>query len=186
MIYREHCKKIHSSRYNCCICQKKYDGTSKAQIEQSRIMHEQSECCVQQDYTRPEFMTKEQEKIFDRSVIQNGSKSAEEKWHTIYKYLFPYTEQLGQPPSPCTSFIVFTGNNGLIKISIDYDYMIPRHRTDMLSDALHEHNAKVALQMEDNVEDNVSHDHAMSCHDTMLTTRLGTPALDHSGTPGLR
>ncbi|KAF2427684.1 hypothetical protein EJ08DRAFT_735913 [Tothia fuscella] len=125
----EHCKKIHSSQYNCCICQKKYDGTSKAQIERSRVAHEKSECCRQQDFTRPEFMTSEQEKIFDRSEIQNGSKCAEEKWHLIYKYLFPYTEQFDQPPSPY------------------YDYLIPRYRRDMLSDALHEHNTRLALEM---------------------------------------
>ena len=99
--YSEHLKRVHSSQQGCLRCKTKFSGTEKAARE-VRLQHQTQGLCTPRDLTDldPEWMDAYQEQLLTSSVIRSRE-SAEDKWRSIYCFLFQIPrEQRSMVPTP--------------------------------------------------------------------------------------
>ena len=100
--YSEHLKRVHSSQQGCSRCKTRFSGTEKAARE-ARLRHRTQVQCTPRHLTDldPEWMDAYQERLLTSSVIRSRE-SAEDKWRSIYCFLFQIPrEQRSMVPTPC-------------------------------------------------------------------------------------
>jgi len=119
-VISEHLHKVHSTKFCCVICRKRcYDQKSL-----DKHLSEHRCKAVAESSSDPEWMTPEQEGVFNRRF--DVGTTNEEKYRAYYILLFP-NDPKGPSVNPCES--LGSSLNGLLLTNtLDYDYTTLTHR----------------------------------------------------------
>ncbi|OCL04898.1 hypothetical protein AOQ84DRAFT_367107 [Glonium stellatum] len=105
----EHLKRNHSSKHCCKNCRKRFFGAAeKAQKELCEHIN-RGDCKTKKELvTESEWMSENQEEVFNLNILKRSRATEEEKWKAIYRFLFPKHSFV---PSPYYNYYVVNQEN---------------------------------------------------------------------------